>query len=241
MATATRDVLTAFAGNLDGWTIAHSFGAIHSPNLVLFHVKGAARRSHLLSFAAAGCVGVPGGALGALFIVAQTRINAARSRWRTNATPAREVLEAALTAAGTAALFLLTARAIGCDRICGDGDCHSTTFESYADELRFWCRDEQVSRGGALLLSNGEEAVARLFSRHTHRAFGPGALALCLAAYFVAAVGAAGLAPAAGNVIPLLVLGALLGRLCGALAWKTAAASDTGAVWADPGVCISRV
>ena len=71
VATTTRDVLSAFAGDLHGWHLESSFGAIHSPQLVLFHVKSAARRSHLLTFVAAALCGAPGGALGALFIVAR--------------------------------------------------------------------------------------------------------------------------------------------------------------------------
>ncbi|KAH8062813.1 chloride channel [Aureococcus anophagefferens] len=149
VATTTRDVLLAVG--------AGGFGPIRSRALVLFHITSAARRSHVLHFAAAACCGVPGGALGALFIRAQAAQAALRARWRTNDTRPKKVLEAASVALATALVFLGASFALGCDTACGDGDCHAQQLEEAY--MRYWCDDRRVARGAALLLTGGEETV----------------------------------------------------------------------------------
>jgi len=70
-------------------------------------------------------------------------------------------------------------------------------------------------QAATLLFGTGESTIHRLFSRGTHLQFGYGALILTLACYFMLACWAAGSAISSGLVVPMLVIGGLLGRIVG--------------------------
>ncbi|PNW78323.1 hypothetical protein CHLRE_09g402051v5 [Chlamydomonas reinhardtii] len=95
-----------------------------------------------------------------------------------------------------------------------------------------------------LLFSTGEEGIKHLFARGTHRLFGYKALLTMGAYYFVFAVLVAGSAVASGLFVPMLMIGAVLGRIFGLLTVDIAQglgtrwSVDTLGPWAwiDPGV-----
>ncbi|KAG2428222.1 hypothetical protein HXX76_011901 [Chlamydomonas incerta] len=95
-----------------------------------------------------------------------------------------------------------------------------------------------------LLFSTGEEGIKHLFARGTHRLFGYRALITLGCYYFVFAVLVAGSAVASGLFVPMLMIGAVLGRIFGLLTVDIAQglgkrwSVDTLGPWAwiDPGV-----
>ncbi|GLI66383.1 hypothetical protein VaNZ11_010174 [Volvox africanus] len=66
-----------------------------------------------------------------------------------------------------------------------------------------------------LLFSTGEEGIKHLLARGTHRRFGYGALITMGVYYFVFAVLVSGSAVSSGLFVPMLMIGAVLGRTCG--------------------------
>jgi Voltage gated chloride channel len=79
----------------------------------------------------------------------------------------------------------------------------------------------------------GEDTISRLFARGVHREFGYLALWLLLAVYFVGAAWAAGMDISSGLFVPMLLIGAVLGRLLG-LAMVDVVPLDPGALWWMP-------
>lgn len=65
-------------------------------------------------------------------------------------------------------------------------------------------------------------------SRGTHREFGYGALLVMLVYYLLGAVWAAGTAIASGLFVPMLLIGACIGRTCGLIAIDIAAKHGYG-------------
>ena len=80
----------------------------------------------------------------------------------------------------------------------------------------------------AIVVGAGEDAIRHLLSRGTHREFGYAALMVMLVFYFGGAAWAAGSAVASGLFVPMLLIGACIGRLVGLAAVDVAAASHAG-------------
>eukprot|EP00892_Ulva_mutabilis_P010524 jgi/Ulvmu1/7844/UM004_0074.1 len=92
----------------------------------------------------------------------------------------------------------------------------------------------------------GEDTISRLFARGVHREFGYMTLLMLLGWYFLGAAWAAGMEISSGMFVPMLLIGAVLGRLAGLLMvdmfpvdpgsmwWLSA--SDDQWKWIDPGV-----
>lgn len=74
----------------------------------------------------------------------------------------------------------------------------------------------------------GEDAIKHLLSRGTHWEFNYGSLIVMLVFYFLGAVWAAGSAIASGLFVPMLLIGACVGRLVGLLFVHAAAARGRG-------------
>ncbi|KAK9853352.1 hypothetical protein WJX84_009701 [Apatococcus fuscideae] len=90
-----------------------------------------------------------------------------------------------------------------------------------------------------LMSVTGEDAIRHLLSRGTHREFGYAALLVMLVFYFGGAAWAAGSAVASGLFVPMLLIGACIGRLVGLAAVDVAAASHNGSPGAPPGVFLN--
>ncbi|KAF8068428.1 clcD [Scenedesmus sp. PABB004] len=94
----------------------------------------------------------------------------------------------------------------------------------------------------------GDETIKHLLSRGAHRRFGYASLGVMLAWYFVGAALSAGSAIASGLFVPMLMMGALTGRLVGLAttdiadkygqllsSWTTAGTASNPWSWIDPG------
>ena len=92
------------------------------------------------------------------------------------------------------------------------------------------------NEAATLALGTGEDAIRRLLSRGTHREFGYGALLTWLALYATGAVFAAAAGVSSGLFVPMLAIGAGIGRLAGRAAVDACAAAGTGSAGAPPGV-----
>jgi chloride channel 7 len=95
------------------------------------------------------------------------------------------------------------------------------------------------SEAATLALGTGEDAIRVLLSRGTHREFGYGSLLTWLALYSTGAVFAAAAGVASGLFVPMLAIGAGIGRLAGRAAVDAAAAAGAGSAGAPPGVFMS--
>eukprot|EP01025_Chloroclados_australasicus_P031125 TRINITY_DN3140_c1_g1_i9.p1 TRINITY_DN3140_c1_g1~~TRINITY_DN3140_c1_g1_i9.p1 ORF type:complete len:584 (+),score=43.30 TRINITY_DN3140_c1_g1_i9:186-1754(+) len=100
-----------------------------------------------------------------------------------------------------------------------------------------------------LMLSSGENTINNLYSRGTHRMFGYGPLITMLIIYFVTAAWVQCSFIAGGLFVPMLVMGALMGRIVGLITVDICAGlgygskdipgvftSDSPNAWIDPGV-----
>ena len=95
----------------------------------------------------------------------------------------------------------------------------------------------------------GEDAIRHLMSRGTHRQFGYTALFLFLLLYSAAAAAVAGGSLASGALVPMLLMGAAVGRILGLALVDVAALSNWTVPallasdewqWVDPGVWRAR-
>ena len=87
-----------------------------------------------------------------------------------------------------------------------------------------------------LISVNGEDSIRHLLSRGTHREFGYAAIVTFFVFYFVGAVLAAGSAVSSGVFVPMLLMGACIGRFVGLATVNIAAAYGAGSDGAPPGV-----
>lgn len=87
----------------------------------------------------------------------------------------------------------------------------------------------------------GDDAIKHLLSRGTHQRFNYGVLLTMLGWYFIGAALAAGSAISSGLFVPMLMMGALLGRLVGlattdiAERWGQHLSGEMGVGWREAG------
>ncbi|XP_064641031.1 chloride channel protein C-like isoform X2 [Lineus longissimus] len=108
---------------------------------------------------------------------------------------------------------------------CGDPESNETS--------------DTYNQVATLLFVTGEEAIHHLFSRNTHLEFDYAALFTVLVFYYFMACWASGTSISCGLVVPMLLIGALYGRMIG-LSMVTAFGVHTKEVspywaWMDPG------
>ena len=87
-----------------------------------------------------------------------------------------------------------------------------------------------------LMSVTGEDSIRHLLSRGTHREFGYSAILCMLIFYFIGAAVAAGSAISSGTFVPMILIGACIGRLVGLVTVNIAAAHGAGSDGAPPGV-----
>ena len=87
-----------------------------------------------------------------------------------------------------------------------------------------------------LMSVTGEDAIRHLLSRGTHKEFGYAALICMLLFYFLGAAVTAGSAISSGVFVPMLLIGACIGRLVGLVTVHIAANHGAGSEGAPPGV-----
>ncbi|XP_077983366.1 chloride channel protein C-like [Glandiceps talaboti] len=87
-----------------------------------------------------------------------------------------------------------------------------------------------------LMFVTGEEAIGHLFSRETHLEFGYASLCTMLVVYYPLACWTAGTAMSTGLVVPMLLIGALYGRIIGVVMISLfGVQTDEYWAWMDPG------
>lgn len=87
-----------------------------------------------------------------------------------------------------------------------------------------------------LMSVTGEDAIRHLLSRGTHKEFGYAALICMFIFYFLGAAITAGSAISSGVFVPMILMGACIGRLVGLITVDIAANHGAGSEGAPPGV-----
>ena len=118
-------------------------------------------------------------------------------------------------------------------RFLGGTTGNTTTHHNGTSSVVF----ETYNPAASLLFVTGESAVEHLFSRKTHYEFDYSALFSLFLCYFPLAVWCAGSAVSSGLVVPILIIGACLGRIAGvAITDMTGDLhADENWNWIDPG------
>ena len=102
----------------------------------------------------------------------------------------------------------------------------------------YQCTEENTYNGAATLFINtADEEISYLFSRDTASAFTPAAITAMLLFYSLMCCLTIGSSPSLGTMVPALVIGSLIGRLCGlAIAEVDQKLFTVHHNWADPGI-----
>ena len=89
---------------------------------------------------------------------------------------------------------------------------------------------------------NCDQAVYHLFSKNTHKEFSYGSMAAMLVIYFVMACWSAGTYISSGLVVPMLLIGALYGRMLGKFMVDIFGVPQTAYWdWLDPGTVLQSI
>lgn len=176
-------------------------------------------------------VAMLGGAMAGGVTKAGLALNSYRqtAAWRKPALA--KIAEVAAVAAFTTAVFCALPAVVGkCYAVDehGDDDAHTDDLSSVDDDHRrrlsgsaarrfveYGCGDQQYNRIAGLSLVGEEGAIRHLLARDGVEAFTPWTLAVFLAVYAPCVVLAFGLAVPAGTFVPLMLLGAGVGRVVG--------------------------
>lgn len=190
-------------------TFVEAFGAL-SPKLMAFQVTKPddwEEQFHILIVFPAIFVGIISGALGAVF----TFINLTVARFRLdhiNSRPVYCVLETFLVCF----LFSLVSVVLPYAGKCMDYD--EELYENMHTQVHH-CDDGQYNDMASLTLNGGHYAINDLLARGTDGFYSVRTLFIWLVVYFIFAAYTAGMTPAVGSFVPMLYIGALLGRLVG--------------------------
>ena len=247
--------LNSFRSVEIGITEGH-FGLFSHEHTVPFEVARVIT-SHVAAIVPALLIGVACG--GAAILFRALYLRAMRLRARYVLTDRAKVLEPLAIIALYSTLGVIIASAFKCLEIVCEIDQQSERpecvpgaegFKRVVDNSTYetWtCPvvEEHVGGGdlgvgynefASLFFETGEDTVRHLFSRGTHRQFGYGALFCMLVLYFLGSVVASGTYVSAGLFVPMLVNGALIGRIIGVMAVDLVGAGGHSSPTAPPGV-----
>eukprot|EP01062_Namystynia_karyoxenos_P034828 TRINITY_DN25497_c0_g2_i1.p1 TRINITY_DN25497_c0_g2~~TRINITY_DN25497_c0_g2_i1.p1 ORF type:complete len:948 (+),score=286.76 TRINITY_DN25497_c0_g2_i1:76-2844(+) len=230
----------------DEWHLTGKFGQFRNQAAVLFEVKHVLNMNMLAVFPAF-IIGCSGGLMGAAFTLINTRISLWRRRVVVPDVRRRvgELLALVLLYT-TLCLLVPTLPFFRCEPIRNGtepfGDRFKWQTENGTDLVTFVCPDaDHYSPLATLTLSDNEGTIRRLFSRQTDPEFGYAPLCVFLVLYFSFACWAAGSAMSSGLLIPMMVIGATMGRIVGHWLVQVMVPSTDGTYqrsheWIDPGV-----
>ena len=242
--------VSLFNSAFEAWTPTHTFGEFLNKAAVLFEVQ-AIIPLNVVAIFPAFLIGTLGGLFGALFTILNVRINIWRRRylfgsnWRRVAEPC-----IVLTLFATLALLLpyafeckkLTDPTIGCEGAVNATACKGRRpigTEEQGLLATYMCKPGEYSPLGTLTLNSNEETIRRLFSRGTNNEFGWLPLLVYFVLYFTFACWTAGMSISSGLLLPMIVMGATIGRFIGHLMVVSLLADDPFVAtnqWIDPGV-----
>eukprot|EP00299_Pterocystis_sp_00344_P015628 c7816_g1_i2.p1 GENE.c7816_g1_i2~~c7816_g1_i2.p1 ORF type:complete len:638 (-),score=129.94 c7816_g1_i2:161-2074(-) len=181
-------------------------------------------------------LGVIGGLLGPLFSICNLKLLKLRGKYFKS--PWHRVAEVVLIAFITSAFVIFSPSLFNC-RPCDVQDGNPTTcFENDSDTQRYTCQaNEEYNDMASLTLSSGHNTLLRLFARESYKELTLFSLGLMLVFYFPMAVWTAGTIMSGGIVIPMLMIGALYGRMLGLIMVFLFGPTPSGAIdWMDPGL-----
>lgn len=154
-------------------------------------------------------LGVIGGLGGALFVALSKRLVA----WRTQRLhrPAHLIADVLVVGAITSVIFFFTPLLFpSCQPV---KDAVGSVYHTWMRHVD--CPDGMANDTASLMWNRVEHAIKMLFHSKSHFSFG--GLLLCIALYFFLSLLCMGMAIPSGLFIPLLMIGALYGRLMGKL------------------------
>eukprot|EP01060_Flectonema_neradi_P002541 TRINITY_DN1159_c3_g1_i1.p1 TRINITY_DN1159_c3_g1~~TRINITY_DN1159_c3_g1_i1.p1 ORF type:complete len:1075 (+),score=181.98 TRINITY_DN1159_c3_g1_i1:93-3317(+) len=227
-----------------GWyPTGYTFGELAEDAQVLFQPEIMSKvHMNLMIIFPASIIGLACGLAGVLF----TRWNVRVNKWRRGFIKKhrlRQVLEPVVLALVFGTLSFVFPLISTCDVVpSGSGDGthvkadHEVKGANHNDFAQFVCSGEDsYSPLATLTLNSGENAIRHLYSKGTRGQFQSGALLSFFALYFTLSGYASGAAYATGIVIPMLVMGATIGRLLGEFTHSLVPAFDNYD-WFDPGI-----
>jgi chloride channel 7 len=203
--------INLFASAFESWRWEGNFGRFDENSTILFHVDSVIP-TDIAILPTVVVVGLLGGGLGTLFTFLNLKVVRMRaalikpSRWR-------QALEPIVVMAIFAVLMFILPYAFSCREEPPDTGAADSGFEL---KLHGWtCDEHHYNPAATLTLGSGDGAIRHLFSRDTSGHFGYGVLFLYLLCYFVFACYSAGMFISSGLVVPMLLIGALVGRIVG--------------------------
>eukprot|EP00754_Rhynchopus_humris_P028237 Rhum_TRINITY_DN15140_c6_g1::Rhum_TRINITY_DN15140_c6_g1_i1::g.140491::m.140491 len=242
-------VSTLFMTVFHAWKpTGHTFGSISPEAQVIFRPELILSQVQIHV-----ALVVPGVAIGALcgaLAVYFTRLNLAVTRWRTRVVkPDRRlrIIEPLVLAFiyGTATFvvpLMVSCRPLPTGRGTLQDNQQGITLAETGDKghsfMSFYCSEPgEFSPLGTLTMNSGDTVIKHLFAKGTADTFGVGVLLIYFAMYFIFAAYAAGCTYASGLVIPILVMGSVVGRAVGVGVHAAVPSLGLEGKWADPGVC----
>ncbi|XP_071176665.1 chloride channel protein C-like isoform X2 [Mytilus edulis] len=264
IATFTTDL---FNSAFDGFSYTGNFGQFKTQRYILFQIEKGID-VNILMFIPTMIIGVIGGILGAVFTIMTLKmargrkrlLNAISNEWVQKIV---RIFEPALIMIIVTVFSLYLPGAFSCTKkFCIESKLGSPIENCLNDtrnplhvehNVRKYtcpdCKDWQESETtwktnctynemATLMFGTLEQAVEHLFSRDTHLEFGYGSLLTALVFYFIMICWATGTSVSCGALVPMLLVGALYGRLIGVLMTSMFGvhSEDTGYwAWIDPG------
>ncbi|EOD19406.1 hypothetical protein EMIHUDRAFT_242839 [Emiliania huxleyi CCMP1516] len=176
-----------------------------------------------LAFVWMALLSLAGGILGALYNDLVVRINRRRNSLRLG--PFGRVAEVVLLSVAVFSVYFWLPVATACEPCppsseavsCGSGGAHSDDAHASITLHGFDCAAGHYSPMATLMHSGQEGVIKHLLSRHPSATppFPPLTLGLVLAVYYLLAIASMGIAVPAGNFVPGIIIGGVLGRLTG--------------------------
>ena len=212
--------VSLFNSAFDAWHLTATFGVFANSAAVLFEVKHIIQLNILAVFPSI-IIGALGGVLGGVFTLANVTIN----RWRIKHinTPRKKLLEPVILAALFATVTLLLPLLDECREVMQSSIVDGTKTKTWSTEqpdvlATFMCKDDsQYNPLASLTMSrNGNVGtIRRLFSRGTYPEFSSSTLIAYFLMYFCFAIYSAGMSISSGLLVPMILIGATMGRLVG--------------------------
>ncbi|CAG5121828.1 unnamed protein product [Candidula unifasciata] len=254
IATSTSDI---FNSTFERFQVIGMFGEFRTSRYILFNVDEAVD-INVLMFIPSVMIGVIGGLLGSLL-----RKKILTSIQSAIVVKILRLLEPALIMLIMSSFAVFLPMAFKCIPFtCIRGNsgilsqyCVNDTTNKYdshyvEENIFHTCETGSSHQNGSTLVYNGtynelalllfvskEEAMKNLYLRNSHKMFGYGPLFVSLGVYFFMVIWAAGTSVAAGILVPMLLIGALYGRIVGLVMVDMFGVymDDSYWSWMDPG------
>lgn len=218
-----------FSSAFEDWRYVGGFGYWQDSASILFEVQRVVR-FNVAAVPVVAVIGVVCGLLASLFTFANLKV----ARWRARRIvpgPARRVAEVAAVALVFTAIMFVLPYSTSC---APESQAGAAVGEEGRPELHRWsCRDGFYNPTSTLSYGSGDDAIKHLLQRGTYGRFSYGPVLAFFGVYFVFACYTAGSAVSSGLVVPMLLIGACVGRVAG-MAMRDIVGSSHD--WMDPGV-----